>query len=244
MDLALLKSNVRGVFQAVWPPLRYRKFPPMPKRHQPESRGRSHGSQRHRQGGAEDDGFSDDGQTMGGYMSLASPSSVGGATIRTEQTVAKAPLPESGTTAHGSRTRAPAYSKLMKCAAVGDSKGVQALLEDIAIARRAANPSTKEASSPGTAASSSSAWGMHEPERRDHSDGRLSTAEMASTPVIAEDLFGQDRKGRTALDWARLGRHFACAEVLQTAMTEDIERWARDVICSFCTFSFEVHFLF
>ena len=196
----------------------------MPKRHQPESRGHSHGSQRHRQGGAEDDGFTEDGHAMGGYVSLTSPSSIGGATICTEQTITKVLLPDSGTTAHGIRTRAPAYSKLMKCAAVGDTKGVQALLDDIAKARRAANLATEEASSLGTAASTSSAWGVREPESRDFDDGRLFTAETATAPVIAEDLFGQDRKGRTALDWARLGRHFACAELLQTAMTEDIER--------------------
>jgi len=161
---------------------------------------------------------------MGGYVSLTSPSSVGGATIRSEQTIAKVPLPDSGTTAHGIRTRAPAYSKLMKCAAVGDTKGVQALLDDIAKARRAPNRATEEASSPGIAASSSSAWGAREPVRRYFDDGRLSTAETTTAPVIAEDLFGQDRKGRTALDWARLGRHFACAELLQTAMTVNIDR--------------------
>ena len=38
------------------------------------------------------------------------------------------------------------------------------------------------------------------------------------------DLFGKDKKGRTALDWARLGRHQMCVELLESAVVRDIER--------------------
>jgi hypothetical protein len=38
------------------------------------------------------------------------------------------------------------------------------------------------------------------------------------------NLFAKDKKGRTALDWARLGKHRQCAELLERKFVEDIER--------------------
>jgi hypothetical protein len=196
----------------------------MSKRHQPESQGLPGlgGGARRLRRGAEDDGSSEGGRTVGGFASLATSGSSGGTTLRTEQTFSKAPLPERGTGTNGQPTRAPAYSQLMKCAAVGDANGVQALLKAIFAARQRANDAGDEPTPPDTATRGSSAWGDLSGSGPGNSSGRTAAADAATT--VAEDLFGQDRKGRTALDWARLGRHFACADLLQAAMAEDIDR--------------------
>ena len=44
------------------------------------------------------------------------------------------------------------------------------------------------------------------------------------------DLFEKDSRGRTALDWARLGRHRDCAETLEHAMRDDIEVRRRQMV--------------
>lgn len=100
------------------------------------------------------------------------------------------------------RIDAPVYSSLMKAAAQGDEETIIYLLEI------ASNKNKKSTSLPitttGVGAAADEEYEMEEEEE--------------------VDLFCKDRRGRTALDWARLGRHGGCAQLLEDAMSADIEK--------------------
>ena len=104
------------------------------------------------------------------------------------------------------------YTALMKAAALGDEEAVTAELVAIKEGHRA---------------------------RAETAASRATTSDSTATraPMTEEDealgLFGRDRRGRTALDWARLGRHHECAQILEEAMAKDIQRRRNEAERSF-----------
>lgn len=106
------------------------------------------------------------------------------------------------------RRDAPIYTPLMKAAAQGDEDRVSYLLE----IAKGTHLNNETAILPRGAA-----------EDVDHDANNWEG--VNEEPV---DLFMKDRRGRTALDWARLGRHSSCARLLEEAMTADIEKKRKD----------------
>ena len=162
-------------------------------------------------------------------------------TMKTELTYPKRPIPPHGTATHGAATAAPAYSNLMKCAAMGDEKGLLALLARIQACRDRANDREiereAETAAPGRrggdddedGGGAAEAHGWRRPPTTGGEHGGTvevveEKEEDEDPEAAAEDLFATDKKGRTALDWARLGRHRGCAQALEAAMAEDINR--------------------
>lgn len=105
------------------------------------------------------------------------------------------------------RRDAPVYTSLMKAAAQGDEDTIVYLL-DVAV-----GTSNEQG---GARMSQNLPSGAAE----ENIDGEQSHW-AEEEPV---DLFMKDRRGRTALDWARLGRHSQCAHLLEQAMAAEIEK--------------------
>jgi ankyrin repeat protein len=111
------------------------------------------------------------------------------------------------------RRDAPVYTTLMKAAAQGDEATIVHLLE-YTMKGEHKNKNKKLPVHFNTTQQNSSGAAAEEVEETEG-------IEMEDEAV---DLFAKDRKGRTALDWARLGRHAGCAQLLEEAMAADIEK--------------------